>query len=257
MPEIVVTEEEIEAPERLSAQREFAAALTLSQSMLSRVHDDETRIRLLLNVVICSTALCLDSVTDNAIEELKELPDPKMSGVYVAFFQAVSHLALGRAQEALDLIDVNLKSEFLEREDFQILKYEHLAYRGRALVFLARCEESLASLAQAHMMYPEGKKETDILIDQANCMMALKQYEEAYVAASQVQKWDNGEIATLAMQYMAECRMLQGRVQESLAFFGDLQKRLPCSLVNEERILTEIKNGMDYLEKLRPQGKPS
>jgi len=257
MSDVAVREEEIEAVERLRGQGNFATALALSQDMLNRAHNDETRMRLLFNVVNCSTRLGAKNITDEAVKELDKLPDPKMSRVFVNMIQAVSYLALGRAQEALDLIDANLMSELMEREDFQIWKYEHLATKGRALTYLARCEDALASLEQAHRMYPDGTKEADILIDQANCMMALKQYEEAYVTANQVQRWDSGEIAALAMQYMAECRMLQGRVQESLALFGDLQKRLPCSLVNEERILTEIKNGMDYLEKLRPQGKPS
>jgi tetratricopeptide (TPR) repeat protein len=256
MVDVTATEEEIRAPENLSAKGEFAAALALSQNMLNRVHDDETRIRLLFNVVICSTALGVAGVTEDAIAELEKLPNSKISSIGAVFFQAVSHLALGRAQEALDLIEANLKSEFLEREDFQIWKYEHLAYQGRALAYLARCEESLAALAQAHQMYPEGNREADILVDQANCMMALKQYEEAYVTASQVQHLDNGELATLALQYMAECRMWQGRVQESLELYRDLLKKLPCRLVKEERIQAGINNGMAYLERCRPYGKP-
>lgn len=252
-----ITEDEIREPEVLSAQGEFVAALALSQNMLRRVNDAETRIRLLFNVVICSTALSMTSITEDAIAELEKLPDAKMSVMYATFFQAVSHLAVGRAKVALDLIDSNLKSELTEREDFQIWKYKHLALRGRALAYLARCEESLAALAQAHQMYPGGEKEVDILIDQANCLGALKRYDEAYMAASQVPGLDSGETATLAMQYMAECRMLQGRVQESLALYRDLLKKLPCRLVNEERIQSGIKNGIAYLEKYHPSGKPS
>lgn len=257
MSDTAVTEEKIEAVERLREQGDFATALALFQDMLNRTNDDETRMRLLFNVVNCSTRLGAKNIMDEAVKELDKLPDPKMSHLFVYMIQAVSYLALGRAQEALDLINANLMSEFMGREDFQVWKYEHLATKGRALTYLRRCEEALDSLAQAHRMYPDGTKEADILIDQANCMMALKRYEEAYVMANQVQRRDSGEIAVLAMQYMAECRMLQGRVQESLVLFSDLQKRLPCSLVNEDRILTEIKNGMDYLEKLRPQGEPS
>lgn len=257
MQDAAITEDEIREPEVLSAQGEFIAALALSQEMLHRVHDDETRIRLLFNVVICSTALCMTSVTDDAIAELEKLPDAKMSALYAAFFQAVSHLAVGRAEEALDLIDSNLKSELTEREDFQIWKYKHLALKGRALAYLARCEESLAALAQAHQMYPKGEKEIDILIDQANCLGALKRYDEAYMAASQAAELDSGENAALAMQYMAECRMLQGRVPESLALYRELLKKLPCRLVNEERIQSGIRNGMAYLEKHHPGGRPS
>ncbi len=256
MPKIALTEDEISEPEKLSTKGEFVEALALSQDMLSRANDDETRTRLLYNVVICSTALRMNSVADNAVVELGKLPDPKMSSVFAVFFQAVSHLSLGRAQEALDLINTNMKSEFIEREDFQIWKYELLAYKGRALTYLARPEESLVALEQAHKMFPEGKRETDILIDQANCMMALKRYEDAYMAASQVHRLDSGETATLAMQYMAECRMWQGRVQESLTLYRDLLKKLPCRLVNEERIQDGIRNGMAYLEERRPQGKP-
>jgi tetratricopeptide (TPR) repeat protein len=257
MLNIAVTEEEIEAAEKLRAQGEFATVLALTQDMLNRATDDETRMRLLFNVVNCSTRLGEDNLTDEAIGELDKLPDPKMSRFFIHLIQSIAYIDLERAKEALDLIDANLKSEYMEREDFQVWKYEQLAYKGRALAFLARCEESLAALAQAHKMYPGGKREADILVDQANCMMALERYEEAYITACQVQRLDSGELATLAMQYMAECRMWQGRVQESLELYRELLKRLPCRLVQEERIQTGIKNGMTYLEKLRPQGKPS
>jgi|GEM_PF-3242018 len=257
MPDIVVTEDELRAPERLSAQGDFAGALPLSQEMLRRVHDDNTRIRLLLNVVICSTSLGMSSVANDAILELEKLPEAKISHVYVNFFQAVSYLALGRAQEALELIDANFKSGILARDDLQVLKYEHLAYKGRALVFLARCEEALVSLAEGHTIYPDGKRETDILIDQANCLMALGQYDGAFDAARQVTNRDDGRMAGLAMQYMAESRRWQGRLQEAVKLYLDLKKRLPCEFVNEKRIEEGMNQCIASLEKIRGQNKPS
>jgi tetratricopeptide (TPR) repeat protein len=225
--------------------------------MLNRVQDDDTRMRLLFDVLYCSTRLCADSITEDAIKGLEKQPQPKMSRVFVDFIQAMSYIAHGRAQEGLDLIEANLRKEFIEREDFQIWKYKHLAYKGSALIWLARPKEALASLAEAHKMYPDGERETAILIDQSNCLLALDRYDEAYNAASQVLNRGDEEMATLAMQYMAECRMWQGKVQESLALYRDILKRLPCRLVQEERIQTGIRNGMASLEKRRPQGKPS
>jgi tetratricopeptide (TPR) repeat protein len=156
----------------------------------------------------------------------------------------------------LDLIDLNLKSEFVKKEEFQINKYQLLAYRGSALVFLGRREEALISLTEAHKMYPDGARETDILFDQANCMNELKKYAEAYLLVEQVLRRESGEMATLAMQYMADCCVGLGRVSEALKLFADILKRLPCNLVKEEYIRDRIRICMDYQEKYHPQARP-
>ena len=257
MPTFSVTEEEIDAAEELREREEYTAALALTQDLLKRAQDDGTQIRLLFDVLFCTTRLGLKNITDSAIAELDKLPDPEVSRIFVNFIQAISYIALGQSQEALDLIDANLRTQFMQQENFQTEKYEHLAYRGRALAFLERPKESLASLNEAHSMCPEGKRETDILIDQANCLMALKRYEEAYSAASQVLSRGDDEMATLATHYMADCRIWQGRVSEALKLYLDLQKKLPCRLVKEELIQESIRNGIAYLEKAQPHGKPS
>jgi tetratricopeptide (TPR) repeat protein len=257
MPSTAVTEEEISAAEGLRGRGEFTTAFALTQDMLNRAQDDETRMRLLFDVLYCSTRLGLGDVTSGAIAELEKLPEPEMSRIFVDLIQAISHIALGKAQEALDLLDANLTSQFMERENFCETKYEHLAYKGRALAFLARPEESLASLEEAHRMCPEGKRETDILIDQANGLMALKRYEEAFEAASQVLKRGDEEMATLALHYMADCRMSQRMVSEALRLYLEVQKRLPCRLVEEERIKRGISNILAYLESFHPHDRPS
>ena len=89
-------------------------------------------------------------------------------------------------------------------------------------------------------MCPDGEREAAILIDQTNCLMALGRYDEAYSAASQALNRGEEDMATLAMQYMAECRLWQGRIPEAGKLYMDIQKRLPCRLVNE----TRIKEGM-------------
>lgn len=253
MSKVGVTEGEIEAAEKLRARGEFATALTLTQDMLSRAHDDDTRMRLLFDVLYCSTRLCEDDLTKGAIAELEKLPEPAMSRMFADFIQAMSHISHGKALPGLFLIEENLRSEFMEREDFLIWKYKHLAYKGSALIWLARPEDALAVLTEAHAMYPNGERETAILIDKANCLMALDRYDEAYDAVEQVLNRGDEEMATLAMQYMAECRMLQLRVHEALELYSVLQKRLPCRLVQEERIQTGIKNAMAYLEKRSPR----
>jgi len=152
MLNVVVTEKEVQVAEKLRGQGEYATALALTQDMLSRVHDEDMRFRLLYNAVCCSTRLNLDEVTDAAIIELDNLPNPDMSRFFVNMIKAMSYLALNRPQEALDLIDLNLKTGFMEKEEFQINKYQLLASRGSALVFLGRREEALVSLTEAHMI---------------------------------------------------------------------------------------------------------
>jgi tetratricopeptide (TPR) repeat protein len=171
--------------------------------------------------------------------------------------KARAYSDMGRAQEALDLIDANLKSEVLKRADFNDWKYEHLFLRGRALVQLARYDEALGVFDAAHAVCPEGSFEADLLIERCNCYVALARYDEAFATASQVLARGDEDMATLAMQYMAESRMWQSRVPEALELYVTIQKRLPCRLVQEERIQTGIKNAMAYLEKLHPPGKPS
>ena len=257
MTKVEVTEHEIEAAEKLRGRGEFATALALTQDMLRRVQDGDMRVRLLFDVLYCSTELCLDNITDDAIAELEKLPEPEMSRVFVDFIQAMSRIAHGKAQEGLNLIDANLKSPFMERDDFHVWKYKHLAYKGSALTWLARPGDALVALAEAHAMSPDGERETGILVDQANCLMALDRYDEAYESANQVLSRGDEEMATLAMQHMAECRMWQSRVLDALELYVAIQRRLPCRLVQAEQIERGIKNAMAYLEKRHPQGKPS
>jgi len=141
----MVTEQEIEAAETLRGKGEFAAALSLTQEMLSRVEQEGSRMRLLFDVLYCSSRLCLDEVTNSAIAQLEQLPEPEMSQFFVNFIRAMSYIAHGRYQTGLELIDANLRSEFAERDSFCEEKYEHLAYKGSALTGLRRCEEALVS----------------------------------------------------------------------------------------------------------------
>jgi len=256
MHQAEVTEQEIEVSEKLRGQGEYANSLALTQNMLSRVHKEDMRFRLLFDILYCSTRLVADDLTNETIQELEQMPQPKMSRIFVDWIQAVSNLAFGKAQEALDLLETNLKSEFMEREDFVIWKYKHLAYMGSALIFLGRREEALVSLTDAHKMYPDGERETDILFDIANCMNELKRYQEAYFLLEQVLKRESGEMATLAMQHMADCCVGLGRISEALKLFADILKKLPCSLVREEYIRERIKTCMDFQEKCSPQTKP-
>jgi tetratricopeptide (TPR) repeat protein len=251
----MLNEEEIQAAEVLRAKGEFASALALTQDMLSRVEDEDTRMRLLFDVLYCSTELCLDAVTNAAIAELAQMPQPRMSRIFVDFIQAMSDIAHGHFQRGLDLLEANLKSEFMEQDDFQFWKYKHLAYKGSALTGLGRCPEALEALAEAHRMKPGGERETAILIDQANCLQALGRYYESYEAASQVQARGDDEMATWGMQYMAESRMWQGMVPEALKIYMQVQKRLPCRLVEEDRIQLGIERAISYLEKRTSQEK--
>jgi tetratricopeptide (TPR) repeat protein len=257
MSKAVVTESEIEVAEALRERGEFKTSLDLTQDMLNRAEDDETRMRLLFDVLYCSTRLDLESVTQGAIAALDQFPEPEVSRIFVNLIQAISYIALCKNQKALDLIDDNLRSKLLQQAELREAKYENLAYRGRALAFLARPEESLASLLEAEMICPGGKREADILIDKANCLMALNRYEDAYIAASELLGRGDEESATLALHYMADCRMSQGRTSEALKLYIEVRQKLPSRLVDEERILRGIRNATEYLERVQPSGRPS
>lgn len=257
MPKPGVTEGEIEAAEALSSRREFHAALSLLKSMLAHAEDKQTRMRLLFDIVTCSTWLNRKQDLMEAVGELKQLPAYDVSQIFINKTQARACIDSERVEEALDLIEKNLGAELLQNAAFRDWKYEHLFLKGHSLVHLARCNEALSVFDSAHDLYPDGEFETDILIDRANCLLAVKRYDEAYDAASRVLSRDDGEKATLAMQYMARCRMWQTRVPEALELYVAITKRLPCTLVQEEEIQTAIKNAMMHLKMGSSRRKPS
>jgi tetratricopeptide (TPR) repeat protein len=252
----MLTEQEIDAAEKLRAQGDYEAALALTEEMLARVEDEDTRMRLLFDVLYCSTRLCLDDVTNRAIGELEQMPQPGMSRVFIDFIQAMSYIARGNAQQGLDLIEANLKLELMARDDFREWKYKHLAYKGSALTWLERCQEALAVLNEAHLMNPNGVRQTAILIDQANCFLALDRYDDSYDAAQQVLNRGDAEMATLAMLYMAECRMWQGRCSAALNIYAEIRRRLPCRLVPEDRVQLGMDRAVAHVEKRSRQEKP-
>jgi tetratricopeptide (TPR) repeat protein len=258
MARAAVTVDEVEKAERLSAQREFAASLALLQEMLTRAQDDQIRMRILFDVVTCSTWLNQEEVLNNAIQELNRFPDYEVSHVFVVMTQATALVDFGRAEEAVELIEAILRSAILQENDFQDWKYECLFLKGRSLTRLARCDEALLTFDEAHSLYAAGKFETDMLLDRSNCLSYLARYDEAYNAANQVLTRGDEEKATLALQYMAECRMWQSRVQEALELYVAIRKRLPSKLVQEERIEAGFKNALARLEKVHDRrGRPS
>lgn len=256
MTESGVTEAELDAAEELRLNGQYSNALRLTQDMLSRVQDEEMRMRLLFDVICCSTRLGLDETTESALRELENLPQSAKSKFLMAIVQAASQLERGQALEALNLIDRNLASPFAERDDFKKWKYDLLVYRGKALTRLARCEEALESLERAHSICPEGEKEVAILIARVNCLESLDRFDEAFNTASLVLNRGDEDMKALALQYMAECRLGQGRAQEALTIYRDLQQRLPSRWTSEDRIQSGIRNAIDYLEKLHSQKKP-
>jgi tetratricopeptide (TPR) repeat protein len=265
-----VSEEEIEVAEKLRAQGEYATALKLTQDMLERAQDGDARMRLLFNLVTCSAFMELEDVTDQAMKELDTMPQPEFSRALANMSRAYAEEQLGRPEKALALLDMNLDTGFFEREDFRIHKYQLCHFKGKALIRLKRAKEGLDWLDTGHVLYPSeesardetelriiGWVEPSIQINRANCLMGLDRFEEAFQAATEVLRWTDGDLATLARQHMAECRVWQGRVPEALEIYSDLKKRLPCRLIDEDRIQQGITNCMNYLEKRRQSGKPS
>ena len=257
MSKAEVTEQELDAAIDLSAQGEYSVSLALYQEMLLRAKDADVRRRVLFGIVTCSTSLRLNTITEDAIQELRRLPDYDVSHAFVVRMQAMANFDSGCYWEALSLINENLRSEVMQRDDFRDSKYEHLYFKGRSLARLERYDEALCAFDEAHCICPEGHFETDMLVARSNCFLALSRYDEAYESASQVLSRDDQDMATFAMQQMAESRLWQSRASEALELYGAIQKRLPCRLVQEERIQTGIKNAMSHLETQHPSGKPS
>src|SRR6185437_7415737 len=252
-----ITEREIEAAQELSARRNFEASLARYQEMLGRAQDQQILYRALNGIVTCSTWLNRAEVLTDAMERLKKLPDYELSVAFAAMNEADFLYESGHPQEALDLIAQNLASEALQREDFLDWKYDQLFLRGRCLVKLVRCQEALVAFDLARAIESDGKNETDMLIDRSNCLMALDRFDEAYDLASRVLDRDDVELTTLALQYMAECRLWQGRAHEALELYATLQKRLPSKFVDEERIQKGISSAITHLEKGHPERKPN
>ena len=212
--------------------------------------------RLLFDVLYCSTRLCLDDVTTRAIAELEQMPQPRMSRI-VDFIQAMSFIANGHSQLGLDLIEANLKSEVrFHGDDFREWKYKHLAYKGSALAGLGQCQKALTALDEAHLMNPNGRRQAAILIDQVNCLLALDRYDDSYDTARQVLGRGDEEMTTLAMLYMAECRMWQARASDALQIYVEIRRRLPCRLVAEDRVQLGMDRAVARLEKRSRQDRP-
>jgi tetratricopeptide (TPR) repeat protein len=252
-----VTEKDVEIVENLGGSGEYSKALALAQELLFCPLDDETKMKILFNVISCSTRLELDDVTEAAFKELEKLPDPEMSRAVANTFRAISYIYLGRPHEALNVINLTLGTECVAEEYPARCKYQLLAYQGRALTMLSRWEEALISLTEAHRIDPEGMRETDILIDTSRCMQGLKQYEDSYNSAHHVLERESGDMAIMAMHYMAVCRTYQGRLLDALNLYGEIQKRLPCTLIDTDQIRKEMLSCMDAIGISLPSHKPS
>ncbi len=265
-----VTEEAIDAAEKLRSKGEFAASLDLTQKMLASVQDDDHRMRLLFNAVSCAASLDQPEIIEAAMGKLEKLPKPEISRVLANLNRAWAETSLGRPSNALSLLDMGLATGLFEAEDMRIHKYILCLFKGEALLHLRRTLDALEWLDRAHELYPtiestssteEGQifawVEPNIQINRANCLLAFDRYEESFQAAEQVLKFDKADLVTFAMQYMAECRVWQRRVPEALDIYAKLKQRLPCRLVDESRIDQGISNCMAYLEKQRPPRRPS
>jgi tetratricopeptide (TPR) repeat protein len=269
-PDEPVTEEAIDAAEKLRSKGEFAASLELTQKLLVCAEDDGTRMRLLFNVVSCAASLDCSEIAETAIHELENLPQPELSRVLANLRRAWAETSLGRPMNALGILDMDLATGLFDAESMQIHKYQLYLFKGEALLHLGRATEALEWLDRAHELYPTIEStssteerqifawvEPNIQINRANCLLAFDRYEESFQAAEQVLKFDKADLTTFAMQYMAGCRLWQRRVPEALEIYAKLKKRLPCRLVEESRIDQGISNCMNYLEKQRLPSRPS
>jgi tetratricopeptide (TPR) repeat protein len=267
-PQLDVTEKEINAAEKLRGYGELSTALAMTQDMLRRVQDGDKRMRLLFDVLRCSTQLRADSVTDDAIRELEKYPYPEFSRVLANSIRAYAEISLGRPQDALALLDMNIETGFFEREDFRAHKYDLCLYKGMALERLSRWNEALEWLEKAHAMYPDeasapdqymrrhfGWAEVEILFNKARCMYGLNRYDEALNLSKRAYDLATGGTKTVAMMYIANTLAMQGKYSEALRFYIQIQGMPPSKSVPADQLQEGIRRCMDYLEKLNPLSK--
>lgn len=270
MPLEPVTEQEIDTAQKLRGQGEFANALALFQDMLERAQDGDMRMRLLFDILYCSTQLRADNVTNGAIRELESMPEPRFSRVLANSIRANAEIDLGRPQDALALLDMNLDTGFFEREDFRLHKYQLCLFKGKALERLMRWDESIEWLERAHAIYPDESStpdettrrifswaEIEILFNKARCMYGLKRYDEALEISKQAYELATGDIKTVAMMYMANALVMQQKYAEALKLYIEIQGRSPCRSVQVDQLQEGISRCMDYLGKSNSRSKPS
>ena len=269
-PQRDVTDEEIDAAEKLRKYGEFSTALALAQDMLGRVQDGDKRMRLLFDVLWCSTQLGAESITDDAIRELEKCPYPEFSRVLANSIRAYAEISLGRPQNALALLDMNLETGFFEREDFRVHKYDLCLFKGMALERLSRWDEALEWLEKAHAMCPGeasapdevmlqhfGWVEIEILFNKARCIYGLNKYDEALDLSKRAYYLATGETKTVALMYIANTLTMQRKYAEALKLYLEIQGMPPCRSVPVDQLQEGISRCMDYLGKSNPQSKPS
>jgi tetratricopeptide (TPR) repeat protein len=226
--------------------------------------------RLLFTIVSCAASLDQPEVVESAIGEVGKLPDADRCRALANLNRAWAETSLGRPANALHILDTVLETGLFEATDMRIHKYRLCLFKGEALVHLSRPTDALVWLDAAHDLFPriesacniEEQKifawiEPSIQIKRANSLLALDRIEESYRAAERVLDFDHPELAALALQYMAECRLWQSLAAEALKLYIDLKERLPSRLVDESRVEQGIANCMTYLDKRQPASKPS
>lgn len=272
MTQLSISEEDIEAAEDLRSQGKFVEALALTRELLSRVpaQNANTRMRLLFDIVYCSSPLDDLVTTEEAMNALNELPQPSECRALANQIRIWAEIELRRPLNAIALADSCLETGFFERQDWRIHKYGLLHQKGKALIWLRRSQEALTCLEEAQKLIPSINElpdeteraiykriEPEILTDLSNCFLGMDRLDECYEAASKAKILNDEYWSPLALLYMAECRAWQRRFSEALEMYTELEKRLPCRCVDEERVRTGIRNCRTYLDKRRTPDKPS
>jgi tetratricopeptide (TPR) repeat protein len=268
--QLPVTEEEIDAAEKLRARGDFAGALARMQEMLRRAGDDSTRMLLLFDIISCSTQIEAHAATEDALSELDKLPQPEISRVLANLTRANAESDLGRPGNALNLLDLCIETGYFDRDDFRVHKYQLLFFKGKALERLERWNEALEWLEMAHSLFPNeascgdettrrthGWIETEILLNKSRSLYGLSRYEEAYDLANQAYEREEGATKTLSSMYMANCRVTQERYTEALKLYLAIQKELPCRTIREEALKEGMNRCLKGLEKLQMHVRPS
>jgi tetratricopeptide (TPR) repeat protein len=258
----ILPEAEIDAANLLAPKDDHEAALKAYQHLLDRTDDVNQRFYLLYQIVKFASLLDRQDVVRASIAELDTMPEPDFSRAVASLDRAYAEIELRRPSNALALLEATFETGIFNVPAYRMHLFHLYWLKGRALVWLNLPEDALKSLEQAESIYTPSTQihnederiffryvMPSLLIEKANCLIALDRPQDSFDSASRVKEFDSPDWATLALQYMAESRAWQGLTEEALKLYAELIPQLPCSLVDEARVRKGMENCMIRLEK--------
>jgi tetratricopeptide (TPR) repeat protein len=238
---MMTDEKKIMEIESLKNAENYEEAIRKIIGSIDHAIGDVETARYLLNLVICTTALGLKELAQDAIDKLYSLSLPPDWEPVRNYITAASYLDFGRYQEALELLRINLDNSILLTNGFAVERYENLARYGFALTHLERYTEALAVLNEAERVFPGGELRANIKLYQATCLGSLRRFDEAVSLSEEVASNETGGLVVEARLKIAQIRLAQDRFLDALTLYRELEELLPCSFISA----TDVKRGID------------